>query len=73
MSWMLWGVPVWVWIVFFMAKIFWVAAGGIVWYFFFDKALWNERIAQKYLGDLFQETEAEENTGLKVSKQVLKN
>ena len=47
---MLWGIPVWIWIAFFLAKIFWVTAGAILWVYFFPKVLWNEKIEEKYFG-----------------------
>jgi len=47
---MLWGLPIWVWIVFFVSRILWIAVGGILWFYFFPKVLWNEKIEEKYLG-----------------------
>ena len=49
---MLWGIPVWLWVVFFISRIFWIVAGGVAWYFLFPKVLWNEKIEEKYLGSL---------------------
>ena len=49
---MLWGLPIWVWIVFFVSRILWIAVGGILWFYFFTKMLWNEKIEEKYLGSL---------------------
>ena len=47
---MLWGVPIWIWVVFFLSRVFWVAAGGILWVYFFPKVLWNKKIEEKYFG-----------------------
>ena len=61
---MLWGIPIWIWVVFFLSRIFWVAAGGILWVYFFPKVLWNKKIEEKYFGNslagkLTKEKEAE--------------
>ena len=61
---MLWGIPIWIWVVFFLSRIFWVAAGGILWVYFFPKVLWNKKIEEKYFGNrsadkLTEEGEAE--------------
>ena len=45
------GIPIWIWIVFFVVKVFWVALGGILWVYFFPKVLWNEKIERKYFGN----------------------
>lgn len=49
---MLWGVPIWIWVVFFLSRIFWVAAGGILWVYFFPRVLWNKKIEEKYFGNI---------------------
>ena len=48
---MLWGVPIWIWVVFFLSRVFWVAAGGILWVYFFPRVLWNKKIEEKYFGN----------------------
>jgi len=45
---MLWGVPIWIWVVFFLSRVFWVAVGGILWVYFFPRVLWNKKIEEKY-------------------------
>ena len=47
---MLWGIPIWIWIAFFLSRIFWVAAGAILWVYFFPRLLWNRKIEEKYFG-----------------------
>ncbi len=49
---MLWGVPIWIWVVFFFTRIFWVGVGGMLWVYFFPKVLWNEKIEEKYFGNI---------------------
>ena len=61
---MLWGIPIWIWVVFFLSRIFWVGAGGILWVYFFPRVLWNKKIEEKYFGNipaaqLTEESEAE--------------
>jgi len=61
---MLWGIPIWIWVVFFLSRIFWVAAGGILWVYFFPRVLWNKKIEERYFGNipadkLTEESEAE--------------
>ncbi len=57
---MLWGLPIWVWVVFFFSRIFWVAAGGTLWVVFFRRALWSKKIEEKYYGDMLREKRIEE-------------
>jgi len=56
---MLWGVPIWIWVVFFLSRVFWVTAGGILWVYFFPRVLWNKKIEEKYFGNsgAFKSTE----------------
>ena len=49
---MLWGIPIWIWVVFFLSRVFWVAAGGIQWVYFFPRVLWNKKIEEKYFGNI---------------------
>jgi len=46
-----WGIPIWIWIVFFLSRVIWVAAGGILWVYFFPRVLWNKKIQEKYFGN----------------------
>jgi hypothetical protein len=58
---MLWGLPIWVWIVFFVSRIFWIAAGSILWVYFFEKKLWNKEIEEKYFSNSsLEKTDGEE-------------
>ncbi len=57
---MLWGIPIWIWVVFFLSRIFWVAAGGILWVHFFDRLLWNKKIEEKYFGSSLADKQTEE-------------
>ena len=57
---MLWGLPIWVWVVFFFSRIFWVAAGGILWVTFFRRVLWSKKIEEKYFGDTLRQKPTEE-------------
>ena len=57
---MLWGVPIWIWVVFFLSRVFWVAAGGILWVHFFDRVLWNKKIEEKYFGNSLADKQTEE-------------
>ena len=57
---MLWGIPIWIWVVFFLSRIFWVAAGGILWVHFFDRVLWNKKIEEKYFGNSLADKQTEE-------------
>ena len=63
---MLWGLPIWVWVIFFLAKVFWVAAGGILWVHFFPKVLWNKKIEEKYFGSSPVSKQIEEKVTEKV-------
>lgn len=47
---MLWGMPIWAWVVFFVSRIFWIAAGSWLWVHFFDKVLWSDEIEKEYFG-----------------------
>ena len=58
---MLWGIPIWIWVVFFLSRIFWVAAGGILWVHFFDRVLWNKKIEEKYFGNSLTDKQTEES------------
>ncbi len=58
---MLWGIPIWIWVVFFISRIFWVAAGGILWVHFFPRMLWNKKIEEKYYGDMLKREQTEES------------
>jgi len=57
---MLWGVPIWIWVVFFASRILLVAAGGILWVHFFSKVLWSKKIEKKYYGGMLKEKQTEE-------------
>ena len=57
---MLWGIPIWIWVVFFLSRIFWVAAGGILWVYFFPRLLWNKKIEEKYFGSSLADNQTEE-------------
>ena len=58
---MLWGIPVWIWIVFFLSRVFWVVAGAILWVYFFPRLLWNEKIEEKYFGNTLKDRQVKEN------------
>ncbi len=58
---MLWGVPIWIWLVFFFSRVVWVAAGGILWVYFFPRLLWNKKIEEKYFGDSSTDKQMEGN------------
>lgn len=45
---------------FFVARIFWVAAGAVLWVHFFSKVLWSKKIEEKYYGDMLKEKQTEE-------------
>ncbi len=57
---MIWGIPIWIWVVFFLSRVVWVAAGGLLWVHFFPKVLWNKKIEEKYFGDMLREKRTEE-------------
>ncbi|MDD4876412.1 MAG: hypothetical protein PHQ86_04690, partial [Dehalococcoidales bacterium] len=49
---MLWGIPLWIWLVFFFSRIFWIAAGAIIWVYIYPRFLWNRKIEEKYFGSV---------------------
>ena len=57
---MLWGVPIWIWLVFFLSRFFFIAVGAVLWVHFFPKVLWSKKIEKKYYGGMLQENQTEE-------------
>lgn len=45
---------------FFVARIFWILAGVILWAVFYHKVLWSKKIEEKYFGDTLRQKPTEE-------------
>ena len=60
---MLWGVPIWIWLVFLVTRVVWISLGAILWLHFFPKVLWNKKIEEKYYGDMLRGKRKEEGGG----------
>ena len=57
---MIWGVPIWIWLVFLVTRVIWISLGAILWVYFFSKVMWNKKIEEKYYGDMLREKRTEE-------------
>jgi len=57
---MLWGVPIWIWLAFFVPRILLIAVIAVLWVHFFPKVLWNKKIEEKYFGGMLEGQKTEE-------------
>ena len=57
---MLWGVPIWIWLVLLVSRFLFITVGAVLWVHFFSKVLWSKKIEKKYYGDMLTEKQTEE-------------